>query len=132
MWKIDVRWNDDKFDWFAFSAARPPGDASQHCPEEDIAAQLGAGAAAADAALDALKEAAEAAILARANLVGRFAPLVAAFCHQRRARLPRSLTGILSYQATCPTVGLGRLLWCACQPDVPGAPPTSGRMQWDK
>ena len=53
--------------------------------EDDIATQLGTGAAAADAELDALKEAAEADLLARRNLVGRFAPLVAAFCHQRRA-----------------------------------------------
>ena len=64
--------------------AAAPGGAPQ-APEEDLAAQLGAGAAAADARLDALKEGAEAAILAKANLVGRFAPLVAAFCHQRRA-----------------------------------------------
>ena len=51
--------------------------------EDDIAAQLGVGAAAADAELDALKEAAEAEILAPGGLIGRFAPLVAAFCHNR-------------------------------------------------
>ncbi len=54
----------------------------------DIAAQLGVGAAAADAELDALKEAAEAEIMAPGGLIGRYAPLVAAFCHNRRAALP--------------------------------------------
>ncbi len=57
--------------------------------KDDIAAQLGVGSAASDAELDRLKDAAEAEILARANLVGRFAPLVAAFCHQRRETFPR-------------------------------------------
>lgn len=51
--------------------------------KDDIAAQLGVGSAASDAELDRLKDATEAEILARNNLVGRFAPLVAAFCHQR-------------------------------------------------
>lgn len=64
--------------------------------EDDIAAQLGAGSAAQDAELDRLKDAAEAEILARANLIGRFAPLVAAFCHQRRAQL----LFMLSYKVT--------------------------------
>lgn len=52
--------------------------------KDDIAAQLGVGSAASDAELDRLKDATEAEILARANLIGRFAPLVAAFCHQRQ------------------------------------------------
>jgi len=34
------------------------------------------------------REAAEAEILAPGGLVGRYAPLVAAFCHSRRARAP--------------------------------------------
>ena len=51
--------------------------------KDDIAAQLGVGSAASDAELDRLKDATEAEILARNNLVGQFAPLVAAFCHQR-------------------------------------------------
>ena len=51
--------------------------------KDDIAAQLGVGSAASDAELDRLKDATEAEILARNNLIGRFAPLVAAFCHQR-------------------------------------------------
>ena len=52
--------------------------------KDDIAAQLGAGSAASDAELDRIKDATEAEILGRTNLVGRFAPLVAAFCHQRQ------------------------------------------------
>jgi len=60
--------------------------------EGDIAAQLGVGAAAADAELDALKEAAEAEIMAPGGLIGRYAPLVAAFCHNRRAALPAKST----------------------------------------
>ena len=51
--------------------------------EDDIAEQLGVGGAAEDAELDRLKDCAEADILARANLVGRFAPLVAEFCVRR-------------------------------------------------
>lgn len=47
--------------------------------------QLGVGGAAADAELDRLKESCEAAILARANLIGCFAPLVAEFCIRRCA-----------------------------------------------
>ena len=63
--------------------------------EDDIAVQLGVGAAAADAELDALKEAAEAGILAPGGLIGRFAPLVAAFCHNRcAARLAPSQADI--------------------------------------
>ena len=55
--------------------------------KDDIAAQLGVGSAASDAELDRLKDATEAEILAHNNLIGRFAPLVAAFCHQRQAVL---------------------------------------------
>ena len=44
------------------------------------------GGAAEDAELDRLKDCAEADILARANLVGRFAPLVAEFCVRRCGR----------------------------------------------
>jgi hypothetical protein len=51
--------------------------------KDNISAQLGVGSAAADAELDRLKDATEAEILARTNLIGRFAPLVAAFSHQR-------------------------------------------------
>jgi hypothetical protein len=68
----------------AFASAR----AGRAGGEEDIAAQLGVGAAAADAELDALKEAAEGEILAPGGVVGRYAPLVAAFCHSRRGRAP--------------------------------------------
>ena len=60
--------------------------------KDDIAAQLGVGSAASDAELDRLKDATEAEILARANLIGRFAPLVAAFCHQRH----------VPFSSTCP------------------------------
>ncbi|KAK9839654.1 hypothetical protein WJX81_003584 [Elliptochloris bilobata] len=59
------------------------GASSQGGAEDDIATQLGVGAAAADAELDALKETAEAEILAPSGLIGRIAPLVAAFCHNR-------------------------------------------------
>jgi len=45
------------------------------------------GSAASDAELDRLKDATEAEILAHTNLIGCFAPLVAAFCHQRQAFL---------------------------------------------
>ena len=51
--------------------------------DEDIAAQLGAGSLMADVELDALKDAAEGEILAMLNLVGRYAPLLVAHCHNR-------------------------------------------------
>lgn len=51
--------------------------------EEDIGAQLGVGGIAADAELDALKEAAEAEIVSANNLLGCYAPLLAAICHNR-------------------------------------------------
>ena len=51
--------------------------------EDDIAAQVGVGSAAADSELDALKDAAEAQITASSNLVGHFAGLVATFCYNK-------------------------------------------------
>lgn len=60
-------------------AAVPAGNQK----EDDIAAQLGVGSAAADAELDRLKDAAEAEIMARGNLIGRFAKLLSDFCHLR-------------------------------------------------
>lgn len=51
--------------------------------EEDIAAQLGVGSLAADVELDALKDAAEGEIVSMHNLLGRYAPLLAALCHNR-------------------------------------------------
>lgn len=51
--------------------------------EEDIGAQLGVGGLAADLELDALKEAAEAEIVSANNLLGCYAPLLAAICHNR-------------------------------------------------
>lgn len=51
--------------------------------EDDIAAQVGIGSAAADSELDALKDAAEAQLSAVDNLLGSFASIVASFCHQR-------------------------------------------------
>jgi hypothetical protein len=55
--------------------------------EDDIAAQVGVGSAAADSDLDSLKDAAEAQITAAGNLVGQFAGLVSLFCHTRCPRL---------------------------------------------
>ena len=66
--------------------------------KDDIAAQLGVGSAASDAELDRLKDATEAEILARANLIGRFAPLVAAFCHQRH-ELPSNICQVTRHEA---------------------------------
>ncbi|KAK9823736.1 hypothetical protein WJX72_005030 [[Myrmecia] bisecta] len=60
-----------------------PRDDAAAAEEDDIAAQLGVGSVAADTELDALKESAEAEIVAAGNLVGRFAPLVACLCHDR-------------------------------------------------
>ena len=51
--------------------------------EEDIAAQLGVGGLAADLELDSLKETVEAEIVAAQNLLGCYAPLLAAVCHNR-------------------------------------------------
>ena len=51
--------------------------------DEDIAAQLGVGSLAADVELDALKDAAEGEILGMHNLLARYAPLLAALCHNR-------------------------------------------------
>ena len=51
--------------------------------EDDIAAQVGVGSAAADSELDALKDVAEAQLSAVDNLLGSFAGTVASFCHQR-------------------------------------------------
>ncbi|GAB4818223.1 hypothetical protein N2152v2_005269 [Parachlorella kessleri] len=49
---------------------------------EDINAQLGVGSVAADAELDAMKEASEAQILAMTNLLGPYARVVSAVCHR--------------------------------------------------
>ena len=51
--------------------------------DEDIAAQLGVGSLAADVELDALRDAAEGEIVAMRSLLGRYAPLLAALCHNR-------------------------------------------------
>ncbi|KAL0030248.1 hypothetical protein WJX77_005012 [Trebouxia sp. C0004] len=51
--------------------------------DEDIAAQLGVGSLAADVKLDALKDAAEGEIVGMKSLLGRYAPLLAALCHNR-------------------------------------------------
>ena len=51
--------------------------------DADIAAQLGVGSLAADVELDALKDAAEGEILGMHNLLARYAPLLAALCHNR-------------------------------------------------
>ena len=44
---------------------------------------MGAGAVGADVELDAMKDAADAQIVAAHNALGRFVPLVAAFCRSR-------------------------------------------------
>ncbi len=44
---------------------------------------MGVGSLAADVELDALKEAAEGEIVGMKNLLGRYAPLLAALCHNR-------------------------------------------------
>ncbi|KAL0043109.1 hypothetical protein WJX79_009421 [Trebouxia sp. C0005] len=51
--------------------------------DEDIAAQLGVGSLAADVELDALKDTAEGEIVGMKSLLGRYAPLLAALCHNR-------------------------------------------------
>ena len=51
--------------------------------DEDINAELGVGSVAADAELDAMKEACETQILAAQNLLGPYAALVPAVCRQR-------------------------------------------------
>ena len=48
--------------------------------QEDINKELGVGAVSADMALDALKDAADAEILAVCNGLGRYVPLIASFC----------------------------------------------------
>ena len=52
---------------------------------EDINAELGIGAVAADLELDSTKEAAEAQIVAATGALGRYAPLIAAFCRSKCA-----------------------------------------------
>lgn len=59
------------------------GDKKEDGEDEDIAAQLGVGSLAADVELDALKDAAEGEIVGMHNLLGRYAPLLAALCHNR-------------------------------------------------
>lgn len=51
--------------------------------DDDINAELGVGSVAADAELDAMKEACETQILAAQNLLGPYAALVSAVCRQR-------------------------------------------------
>ena len=51
--------------------------------EDDIAAQVGIGSAAADSELDALKDHAEAQLKAAENLLGSFGGLVASTCYNR-------------------------------------------------
>jgi hypothetical protein len=63
--------------------------------EEDIAAQLGVGSLAADVELDALKDAAEGEIVGMKSLLGRYAPLLAALCHNRYSFLLASLCTML-------------------------------------
>ncbi|KAG7674430.1 hypothetical protein Ndes2437B_g00695 [Nannochloris sp. 'desiccata'] len=59
------------------------GNASDEEEDEDINAELGVGSVAADAELDAMKEACETQILAAQNLLGPYAALVSAVCRQR-------------------------------------------------
>ena len=61
----------------------PPGPSAAQGnsdEEEDLNKELGVGALAEDVELDAMKDAAEAQIVAPVNVIGRYAPLVAAFC----------------------------------------------------
>ena len=58
------------------SAAHDDGDSEG----EDLNKELGVGAVAEDLELDAMKDAAEAQIVDAHNVIGRYAPLVAAFC----------------------------------------------------
>lgn len=51
--------------------------------QEDINKELGVGAVSADMQLDALKDAADAEILAITNGLGRYVPLIASFCRSR-------------------------------------------------
>ena len=51
--------------------------------EDDIAAQVGIGSAAADSELDALKDHAEAQLKAADSLLGSFGGLVASLCYNR-------------------------------------------------
>lgn len=53
--------------------------------QEDINKELGVGAVSADMELDALKDASDAEILAVANGLGRYVPLIASFCRSRSA-----------------------------------------------
>lgn len=50
---------------------------------EDIAAELGVGAATSDLELDVLKDVAEAQILDPEHLIGRFGALITCLCHNR-------------------------------------------------
>ncbi len=59
------------------------GKADDEEEDEDINAELGVGSVAADAELDAMKEACETQILAAQNLLGPYAALVSAICRQR-------------------------------------------------
>lgn len=51
--------------------------------QEDINKELGVGTVSADLELDAMKDAADAEILAVHNGLGRYVPLIAAFCRSR-------------------------------------------------
>lgn len=62
--------------------------------DADIAAQLGVGSLAADVELDALKDAGEGEILGMHNLLARYAPLLAALCHNRCSWPAAHLLGI--------------------------------------
>ena len=63
------------------SEGKPKSAASGN---EDLNAELGVGSAAADAELDAMKEAAEIQILAARSLLGPYAKIVSAVCHNRQ------------------------------------------------
>jgi non-canonical (house-cleaning) NTP pyrophosphatase len=74
------------------------GPVAETQQEDDIAAQLGVGSAAADAELDRLKETVEAEIMVSSNLIGRFAKLVSDFCHMRSACLSsEAVVGVTAY-----------------------------------
>lgn len=56
--------------------------------QEDINKELGVGAVSADLELDGMKDASDAEILAVSNALGRYVPLIAAFCRSRCAWAP--------------------------------------------
>lgn len=64
-------------------AERARGGAASDAEDEDINAELGVGSVAADAELDAMKDAAEAQILSPGSLLAPYARLVSAICHHR-------------------------------------------------